>query len=62
VAIVFHSPSADTGMLRVIDASLVARASIHVSGRATLRAGQDALGTGADVSLIEEEAAHVAHR
>jgi uroporphyrinogen-III synthase len=62
IAIVFHSPSAVVGMLAAIDAPLVARASIHVSGHATLRAVRDALGVEAQVSLIEEEASHVAHR
>jgi uroporphyrinogen-III synthase len=62
VAMVFHSPSAVAGMLGAIDASIVARASIHVFGRATLRAARDALGADADISLMEEEAADVAHR
>jgi uroporphyrinogen-III synthase len=62
VAVLFHSPSAALGMLGAIDALLLARASIHVLGRATLRAVRDAVGVDADVSLIEEEAAHVAHR
>lgn len=62
VAVLFHSPSAVTGMLGAIKAPLVARASIHVSGRATLRAVRDALGVDADVELMEEEARHVAHR
>ncbi len=62
VAVLFHSPSAVAGMLGAIEAALVARASIHVSGRATLRAVRDALGVDADVQLIEEEAADVAHR
>ena len=62
VAILFHSPSAVAGMLAVIEAPLAVRAVIHVFGRSTLRAVRDALGTAADVSLIEEEAAHVAHR
>src|SRR5438046_3097337 len=62
VAILFHSPSAVAGMLAVIEAPLTVRAVIHVFGRSTLRAVRDALGTAADVSLIQEEAAHVAHR
>ena len=62
VAILFHSPSAVAGMLAAIEAALVARASIHVFGPATLRAVREALGAATDVSLIEEEAAHVAHR
>lgn len=62
VAVMFHSPSAVAGMLGAIEAPLVARASIHVSGRATLRAVRDELGVDADVSLMDEEAAHVAHR
>ena len=62
VAVLFHSPSAVTGALGAIEAPLVARASIYVTGRATLRAVRDALGVDADVSLMEEEAAHVAHR
>ena len=62
MAVMFHSPSAVEGMLGAIEAPLVARASIHVTGHATLRAVRDALGVGADVSLIEEEATHVAHR
>ncbi|HEV8670643.1 MAG TPA: uroporphyrinogen-III synthase [Candidatus Limnocylindria bacterium] len=60
--VVFHSPSALAGMLAAIDAALVTRASIQVGGRATLRAVHDALGLDADVSLIREEAADVAHR
>ena len=62
VAIVFHSPSAVAGMLAAIDAPLVARASIRVVGRSTLRAIRDALGVDARVSLVEEEDSHVAHR
>ena len=62
VAVLFHSPSAVAGMLGAIEAPLVARASIHVSGRSTMRAARDALGVDADVSLIEEEASRVAHR
>ncbi len=62
VAVMFHSPSAVAGMLRAIEAPLVARASIHVSGRSTMRAARDALGVDAEVSLIEEEVARVAHR
>ena len=62
VAVIFHSPSAVAGMLGAIEAPLVARASIHVTGRSTMRAVRDALGVDADVSLIEEEATHVAHR
>lgn len=62
VAVMFHSPSAVAGMLGAIDAQLVARAAIHVVGRTTLRAVRDALGVDADVSLIEEGAALVAHR
>ena len=61
VAVLFHSPSAVAGMLAAIEAPLVARAAIHVFGHSTLRAVRDALGAAADVSLIEEEAAHVAH-
>lgn len=60
--VMFHSPSAVAGLLAAIDVLLVARASIRVSGRSTLRAVQDALGVDADVSLIEEEAAYVGHR
>jgi len=62
VAVLFHSPSAVAGMLGAIEAALVARASIHVLGPATLRAARDALGVDADVELMEEEAARVAHR
>jgi uroporphyrinogen-III synthase len=62
VAVLFYSPSAVAGMVGAIEAPLLARASIHVLGRATLRAVRDALGIDAEVSLIEEEAAHVAHR
>jgi uroporphyrinogen-III synthase len=62
VAVLFHSPSAVEGMLGAIEARLVARASIHVFGRTTLRAARGALGAGADISLMEEETAHVAHR
>lgn len=62
VAVLFHSPSAVDGMLSAIEAPLVGRASIHVRGHATLRAVRDALGVDADVSLLEEEAVHVAHR
>jgi uroporphyrinogen-III synthase len=61
VAVIFHSPSAVAGMVGAIDAPLVARASIHVVGRATMRAVRDAVGVDADVSLIEEEFAHVTH-
>jgi uroporphyrinogen-III synthase len=61
VAVMFHSPSAVAGMLGAIEAPLVARASIHVTGRSTMRAVRDALGVDADVSLIEEEVTHVAH-
>jgi len=62
VALIFHSPSAVAGLLAAIEAPLVARASIRVIGQATHRAVRDALGGDADVSLIEEETAHVAHR
>lgn len=62
VAVLLHSPSAVHGLLGAIEPSLVARASIHAFGRATLRAAREAFGAGADVSLMEEEAAHVAHR
>jgi uroporphyrinogen-III synthase len=62
VAVLFHSPSAVAGLLGAIDAPLVARAAIQVVGRATMRAVRDALGADADISLIEEEAAHVTHR
>lgn len=62
VVVMFYSPSAVAGMLGVIEAPLLARAAIHVAGRATMRAVRDALGVDADVSLIEEEATHVAHR
>jgi uroporphyrinogen-III synthase len=62
VAVMFHSPSAVAGMLGAIEAPLVARASIHVTGRSTMRAVRDALGVDADVSLIEEEVTDVAHR
>jgi uroporphyrinogen III methyltransferase/synthase len=62
VAVVFHSPSAIEGMLAAIAAPLVARAAIRAAGRTTLRAARDAFGPAADVSLIEEEVAHVAHR
>jgi uroporphyrinogen-III synthase len=62
VVVMFHSPSAVEGMLGVIEAPLLARASIQVSGRATMRAVRDAVGVDADVSLIEEEVADVAHR
>ena len=62
VAVLFHSPSAVEGMLGAIEAPLVARASIHVLGRATLRAARDALGADGDISLMEEEAARVANR
>jgi uroporphyrinogen-III synthase len=61
VAVMFHSPSAVVGMLGAIEAPLVARASIHVTGRSTMRAVRDALGVDADVSLIEEEVTDVAH-
>lgn len=62
VAVMFHSPSAVAGMLGAIEAPLVARASIHVTGRSTMRAVRDALGVDADVEVMEEEAGHVAHR
>lgn len=62
VAVLLHSPSAVAGLLGAIDAPLVARASIRVVGPATLRAVRDALGADADVSLLKEEAEHVAHR
>jgi uroporphyrinogen-III synthase len=62
VAVLFHSPSAVAGMLGAVEAPLVARASIHVTGRSTMRAVRDALGIDADVSLIEEEVTDVAHR
>lgn len=62
VAMLFHSPSAVAGMLGAIDPPLVARATIFVAGRSTLRAVRDVLGVDADVSLIEEGVAHVAHR
>jgi uroporphyrinogen-III synthase len=62
VAVVFHSPSAVEGMVGAIEASLVARAAIHVAGRATLRAARAALGAAADISPIDEEVAHVSHR
>jgi len=59
VALLFHSPSAVEGMFSVIDATLIARASIYVAGPSTLRAVRDRLGANADVSFIEEEVAHV---
>jgi uroporphyrinogen-III synthase len=62
VVVFFHSPSAVAGMLAAIEAPLIARASIRVAGRATLRAVRDEIGVDADVSLIEEEAALVADR
>jgi uroporphyrinogen-III synthase len=62
VAVLFHSPSAVAGMLGAIEAPLVARASIHVIGRSTMRAVRDALGVDAAVSLFEEEVTHAAHR
>jgi uroporphyrinogen-III synthase len=62
VAVVFHSPSAVEGMVRAIEASLVARAAIHVVGQTTLRAAAAAFGAAAEISLIEEEVAHVTHR
>jgi len=62
VAVMFHSPSAVAGLLDAVDPMLLARASILVAGRSTLRAVRDRLGLGARVSLMEEEAAHVAHR
>lgn len=62
VAVMFHSPSAVAGLLEAVDPMLLARASILVAGRSTLRAVRDRLGLGARVSLMEEEAAHVAHR
>lgn len=62
VVVMFYSPSAVAGMLGVVEAPLLARAAIHVVGRATMRAVRDALGVDTDVSLIEEEATHVAHR
>jgi len=68
VAVVFHSPSAVAGMVGAIDASLVARAAIHVVGRTTLRAARAAFGAAADILpiedilAIEEEVAHVSHR
>ena len=62
VAVMFYSPSAVTGMLRAIEAPLVARASIYVAGRATLRAVRDAVGVDAEVSLFEDEVVHVARR
>jgi uroporphyrinogen-III synthase len=62
VAVLFHSPSAVEGMLTAIEAPLLARAAIRVSGQSTLRAARAALGTDADVSLTVEEVAHVAHR
>ena len=58
-ALLFHSPSAVEGMFSVIDGSLIARASIHAAGPATLRAVRDRIGANADVSLIEEEVVHV---
>jgi uroporphyrinogen-III synthase len=62
VVVMFYSPSAVAGMLGAIEAPLLARAAIHVVGGTTMRAVRDALGVDADVSLIEEEATHVAHR
>ena len=62
VTVVFHSPSAVEGMVGAIDASLVARAAIQVVGQTTLRAARAALGPAADISLIDEEVAHVTHR
>jgi uroporphyrinogen-III synthase len=62
VAVLFHSPSAVEGMVHAIDPALLRRASIYTLGHSTLRAVHDVLGVDADVSLIEEEAAHVAHR
>lgn len=62
VALLFHSPSAVEGMFSVIDASLIARASIYVAGPSTLRAVRDRLGANADVSFIKEEVVHVARR
>lgn len=60
--VMFYSPSAVAGMLGAIEAPLLARASIQVAGRATMRAVREALGVDVGVSLIEEEATHVAHR
>lgn len=62
MAVMFHSPSAVEGLLRTIEPMLLARASIFVAGRSTLRAVRDRVGLDAHVSLVEEEAAHVAHR
>ena len=62
VALLFHSPSAVEGMFSVIDASLIARASIYVAGPSTMRAVRDRLGANADVSFITEEVAHVTRR
>jgi uroporphyrinogen-III synthase len=62
VGVLFHSPSAVAGMLGAIEAPLVARASIYVVGRATMRAVRDALGVDADVSLTEEEGSYATHR
>lgn len=62
VSVMFHSPSAVEGMLGAVEPLLLARASIHVLGRSTLRAVRDALGVEVDVSLMEEEGARVAHR
>lgn len=62
VAVLFHSPSAVEGLLGAVDAALIARASIHVFGRTTLRVARDALGAAADISLMEKETAPVAHR
>lgn len=62
VVVMFHSPSAVAGMIDAIEAPLLARASIHVMGHATMRAVRNALGVDADVRLIEEEATNVAHR
>lgn len=62
VALLFHSPSAIEGMLGVIDASLIARASVFVAGHSTERAVRARLGPSVNVAFIEEEVAGVARR
>lgn len=62
VAVMFHSPSAVEGLLAAIEPGLVARAAIFVTGQTTLQAVRGRVGVEADISLIDQEATHVAHR
>lgn len=54
VAVIFHSPSAVEGFVGAVEPWLLARASVLVRGRTTLRAVRDRIGPEADVQLIED--------